>query len=837
MRPPPVWTSPPAPGLARREWLRRVAHRVAQAPARSAALFEWETGRPTPRVAASPAWTVPDRPPGEPPTPAPHPPLGWAVRFGVLMPPIASSGGIPPDGGDGSRLSPTPAPWSGAQVFWVPDGTGRLLVAARFRVAAPRDREAGPTLEAGAAALAFAWSRAIRAAAVTSPAPLGTGRDWAGGSGRRIPAHGWWCRAPEEAARAVEWDPVAPSGPGFGEDGHALLFGSSGAGKTTTLAQLVGRAVGRGLAAVVIDLHGDLVPAVLARLSPSAARQAVVVDATRRPVPGIAALAPGLPPERAAAHLVAAVKRLSPDGLELHWGFRLERIVESFARLAIETDGSVADVVDLLTDPRRRDAARYSTRQPDLARFLEELEPIVRRSPDFLWPAASRLTKVVAVPALTELLAPPDGGLPVERLLREGRPLLVRLPFPHLGPEAAAFAGSVVLGRLYLGLAVDEAPGARPPILFVLDELQAFSPRLVGEMFAESRKFGVRLLAATQFPDRLAVELRAAAAGSARHVGSLRVSPGAARTVGPWLGLSFDEAERRLPDLPTGHALVRDPESGELRHLPGPRPGDPAAEGLALAEGAERTRSEFEVRGRCSEDPDPEPVRALLLSVLAGEEMRAPLDPGSVEDRLQSVGVGAGAGVGALAEVERQRWVERAPDGLHLTPAGARRLGAVVDTGATRESAEHRALVVAAFRIFARHGALLEIVRQGRFDTTLPDGRFRQLPTTADPGRPLEIWAAIERARPSWAWRYFGGRDVHVEAEVSGATRPDRIRRGLAKARRRGAFCLFVVSTDERARRVRATLRTSGSDRASAGVWVLRVPRSTEPGRGDEPRL
>ncbi|MGI0156683.1 MAG: hypothetical protein ACREDE_11210, partial [Thermoplasmata archaeon] len=359
------------------------------------------------------------------------------------------------------------------------------------------------------------------------------------------------------------------------------------------LARRAAEAIARGERVVAIDLHGDLSPAVVAQLSPDALRRVVAVDATDRPVPGIATLSGANGDDRATALLVAAVKRLSADGNDVYWGFRLERIFDTFVRLVQESGGSLLDLYDLLTSRDRRDVARLETRRPELARFLEELEPVVRRTPDFLWSAATRISKVALVPALGELLAPSQGGLPVESLISEGRSVLVRLPFARLGPEAATLAGTLILARLFLGLAGRDAPDrATGAVLLVLDEVQGFSPRLVAELLAESRKFGHRVVLATQYPERLVPEVRSAAAGASTHFVAFRVPPPSAAEAGAWLGLEPALAERLLPSLAPGHGVELDPETGGLRPLlPGPiaEAASPTRWTAAVA----RTREEF----------------------------------------------------------------------------------------------------------------------------------------------------------------------------------------------------------------------------------------------------
>jgi len=62
---------------------------------------------------------------------------------------------------------------------------------------------------------------------------------------------------------------------------------------------------------------------------------------------------------------------LSSEGGETFWGPRLERIFDTMVRAAQDEGGSLLDVHALLTDARRREPCRFSTRSPEVARFLE----------------------------------------------------------------------------------------------------------------------------------------------------------------------------------------------------------------------------------------------------------------------------------------------------------------------------------------------------------------------------------------------------------------------------------------------------------------------------------
>jgi hypothetical protein len=769
--------------------------------------------------------------------PAPRPPPGWVDRVGVTLP---RSSVVPwrPDivrSSDPDPLGPAVAEgWLALQTFWLAGRLGELCAVRRFRFAAPDRANLARRIDLVARRVAEAWADAIGGPATAMPGRARARRGWRRRTVSDVPRGAWVVRDASAIVATVE--PGRPPLPeaDCAAEGHEVVFGSSGAGKTTYLAHRAAATILRGGRVVAIDQHGDLAPAIVARLDPAARPRVVAVDAGERPVAGIAALSGDPDDDRAASLFVAAVRRLTSDGSDLYWGFRLERIFDSFVRIVGESGGSLLDLYDLLTSPERRDAARLATRRPALRRFLEELEPVVRRNPEFLWSAATRLSKVVLVPALAELLAPADGGLPVEALVTDGRSLLVRLPLARLGPEAAGFAGTLVLARVFLGLvALGRTPAALGPVLVVLDEVQGFSPPLVAELLAEGRKFGLRAIVATQYPERLTPELRAAAAGASTRFVAFRVPPPSAVEAGAWLGLGREDAPRVLPDLRAGFGVLHDPARGGPSSLdPVPRSGEPDERPWAEAVGRSRPGDLDAAAPELPFGEDAASAR-LLLAVLAAEEAGRPVGEATVvrsARELPGPPLDDARLTDAWRTVCQRGWVVDEAGAIRLTPAGARSVGLGAPTDAVRESSEHRRLLLAAFRVFARRGYRIEILRQGRFDTTLPDARFRQLPCDPTRTTPEELTRTIERMRGGWAWRYFRGRDVHIEAEVSGALRPERVRHGYAKARAREAFALFVVGDATRARRVRAALARAGVDRDRATVWTLVGPGTSRDG-------
>ncbi len=747
-----------------------------------------------------------------------------------------------------------PAPEAGSEValqtFWLP-GRGNTVAVARRALFTLTSRNASDRRslpEGSVAAIVDDWALRSGRPCRAEPIPAREARrDWETLGVRSVPRGAWVELSVALAARTMEGPRTfRPAGTLATEPGHLAIFGATGSGKTSALAEIGIEAIVRGTTVIAFDLHGDLAPAIVARLSEEARRGIVAIDATERPVPGFDVLgsSEGRIDDRLAAHVVAALKRLTFGGEEIYWGFRLERIFDSFVRIVQEEGGTLVDLAELLARPERREAARWNTRRPELARFLEEIEPVAKRQPEILWAAGARLAKVVLVPSLKELLAPEIPGWSLDAVRSTGGSLLLRIPFAEVGPEAAGLAMSLLLARLYLDVA--RTPSPERPVLFLLDECQAISSRLLTDLLTEGRKFGIRVVAGTQYPGRLAPEAEAALSGSmAGHV-CFRIPRSSAGETARWLGLDPSRGVEMLASLPTGSGWKID---GDLEPVHVARP--PGVTTDAWKEQVRASRFEgdgpgpVEALGRESPGSD-RPVEALLLaaSVLDEDHPRG-FTPLEVIEQARSTGPSSFDATGLAVGwhvLQRSRWVEAVGDGCwRLAARGASFLGVGRSSGASRETSEHRALLQIAQQLLARRGCRLEIVRQGRFDTTLPDGRVRLVAEERPSESPRERAADFSEAQRTWAWRFFGGRDVHVEAEVSGALRPERVERGIAKALRRGAFALFLVGDAGRARRVRAVLRAKGLVPSRGQVWTLsaataaRPPRASEPGNSSAP--
>lgn len=285
---------------------------------------------------------------------------------------------------------------------------------------------------------------------------------------------------------------------------HLGLFGGTGSGKTTVLLRLILAALAEGVGGVFVDPK-DAVRALLDHIPGEHADRVTVLDlAASGPLPGLDLFGSGDPVVR--SDVVLSLLRGLSDG----WGPRIERYLRLGLRsLSATADPVLYDWLRLYTDPAFRRSAVAGVSDPVLRAewraFEEGLSPAEQLA--HVSPAIARVTDLLSRPALRAVLSQPRPKLNIERLLDEGRWLVVALSPGTLGEPAARLLGGIVT---YLTWATVEKRAAIPEsrrrqVMFVLDELQSLAHLPVGlEVFFErTRSLNCAVVTATQAVARL----------------------------------------------------------------------------------------------------------------------------------------------------------------------------------------------------------------------------------------------------------------------------------------------------------------------------------------------
>lgn len=320
---------------------------------------------------------------------------------------------------------------------------------------------------------------------------------------------------------------------------HLAVISPTGGGKSTLLLRCILDDLASGYGGILLDPKNQLVSDLLDRVPVEHADRVVVLDPSAPgPVPGLDLLGSGDPDVRTEV-VLSALRGIYKDA----WGVRIDSYLRMGLRTIAELPNPVlSDWMRLYTDRELRRAAVARLRDPILTAQWRVYEESLSAAEQFqhIAPALSRITGLLARPALRNIINQPEPKLSIPRLLAERKWLVVALSPSALGESAndllAAIVGYLVWTAVEQRISLPEH--ARHPIFFYCDELQSLKLPVGVEVFLErSRGLGCGVVVATQGLARLADSVRNSLLG---NVGSLI----ALKATG------HDEATRLARELP-----------------------------------------------------------------------------------------------------------------------------------------------------------------------------------------------------------------------------------------------------------------------------------------------
>jgi len=559
---------------------------------------------------------------------------------------------------------------------------------------------------------------------------------------------------------------------------HLTILGRTQSGKSTLALNLVLQTLRKQPEAtvVVIEPTGTLVDGVVSRLPREIASEAVEVDpayatfqerdATKVSVP----LSLLLPPERAseapsvrdrwsealAGDLLAAIRSAwGEDSI----GGRAELVLRALVQgLALTPGSNLVDAYHILTSKQALQRFVKSAPPGPLRDFLEHHLP--RLDYNFTMSSLDKVGKIATNPLLRIALCQRSRSVSWDRLLGH-RLLLLNLSKAALGADGANFLGAIFLTQLWA--AVQRSGRPDRPIYLFLDEVHNYAVPALADMLSEGAKFGLHVVAITQYLHRVPPKIRAALLGNVD--GWLLFSLGTEDMYDAWKIVN-GESHGWLPqDLVDGlrpHEVAMS-VSGTLLKLgtrPSPPPDPQATELKALVTASSRRYAQLEDSEASPWLVEQETVE-ILLKVLSTRSMTR-------EELSSETALPASRLDGALSSCATAGDLERDPtDGKYrLTPRGTFHLQALEVR--RNEGADHTELLADGLthlenlrpRITAQGGVLPQ-----------PDGVFE-----------------------------WNGQTYNVEVETSNLVKhPEQVVRNLRKALAAQRPCLFVVPDRESA--------------------------------------
>ena len=310
---------------------------------------------------------------------------------------------------------------------------------------------------------------------------------------------------------------------------HIAILGRTQSGKSTLALNFVLQTLRKvpDATVVVVEPTGTLVDGIVSRLPREIAAETVEVDpahptfqqgdATLVSVP-VSLL---LPPERAseaaafrdrwsealAGDLLAAIR--SAWGEESVGG-RAELVLRAIVQGLAPTPGSnLVDAYHILTSKPALQRFVKSAPPGPLRDFLEHHLP--RLDYNFTMSSLDKVGKIATNPLLRVALCQRGQSVSWDHLLGH-RLLLLNLSKAALGADGANFLGAIYLTQLWAGIQRSGRPDRS--IYLVLDEVHNYAVPALADMLSEGAKFGLHVVAITQYLHRVPPRIRAALLGN-----------------------------------------------------------------------------------------------------------------------------------------------------------------------------------------------------------------------------------------------------------------------------------------------------------------------------------
>lgn len=316
---------------------------------------------------------------------------------------------------------------------------------------------------------------------------------------------------------------------------HVYVVGSTGTGKSTLLLNLIHQDMIAGRGLTLIDVHGDLASAVTQLVPKHRTNHTIIFDAASPDVVPFNPLACSDPSrvDHVASGVVSAFRKLYDS-----WGPRLENLLRAAVFSIVEQQGTMLDLLRLLTDKAYRDSVILQVENEVVRSFW--LGEFASWNSQYRTEAVSSVTNKL-MPFLTsrQLRAITSGSskasLDLRRVMDEKQIFLVNISRGRLGQDNATLLGSLLLTSIEQAAMsrADLPEGDRLDHYLYLDEFQSLVTPSTAILLSEARKFRTCLTLSHQLTRQLDPQTYHSVIGNCGTLLSFRVGMEDAELLAP----------------------------------------------------------------------------------------------------------------------------------------------------------------------------------------------------------------------------------------------------------------------------------------------------------------
>ena len=348
---------------------------------------------------------------------------------------------------------------------------------------------------------------------------------------------------------------------------HVYTVGQTGVGKSSLILKMALENIRRGEGVAVIDPHGDLIQLLLDRIPAERVEDTILFD------PGHSDYAIGMnllewkiQAEQAflVDEFISMLKLIYPGEIV---GPVFEHNVRYGLLLLManpDEPGTLVEFPQLFSDRGFHRLWLPYVQDPLVRRFWEKEFPQVDyRTEAYLHYIISKIDPFILHPLMNQIIGQRRSTVELEKVMNEGKILLVDLAKGKLGDLNSKMLGMIVIAKLYAAAMrrINVPRSQRRDFFVYVDEFQNLATETFASILSEARKFRLNLTLCNQYITQLPGWIVQALLGNVGTVIVFRVGIQDAELLEPHFGPVSQQA---LADQPNHHAYVRLLVSGEL---------------------------------------------------------------------------------------------------------------------------------------------------------------------------------------------------------------------------------------------------------------------------------
>ena len=308
---------------------------------------------------------------------------------------------------------------------------------------------------------------------------------------------------------------------------HFYIIGKSGAGKSKMLELMIRQDIAFGHGLCLMDPHGDVIDDILDFVPENRIKDVVLIDPSDTDWPvsfnPLQDVAPEMKHQIAQGLIEVMQKQFGAN-----WTPRLEHVFRFTCLALLDYPGAtMRGMISMLTDRNYRQRVIEYIEDEMVKRFwaIEFADWSEKFDTDAIIPLVNKLGQFLSNPLLRYIFGQQENKIDIEKIMNEGKILLVNLSKGKLGEENSSFFGSMFIAKIYqAGMArASIKESERKDFYLYVDEFYNVVTDTFINILTEARKYGLCLTVAHQYRAQLQPQVMATFLGNVASMAIFRL--------------------------------------------------------------------------------------------------------------------------------------------------------------------------------------------------------------------------------------------------------------------------------------------------------------------------